>query len=129
MDFTTRLLTSWDFRPDVLLLLLLSGGLYLTGWLRLRRRGRHQIATYPRLASYFVGLIILAIALMSAIDILGGFLFFMHMIQHLLVLSIVPVLLWLGEPFPIILWALPRSWQKQIGRLLFARRAPFRHLL
>ena len=66
---------------------------------------------------------------MSAIDILGGFLFFMHMIQHLLLLSIVPVLLWLAEPFPISLWAFPRSWQKQIGRLLFARRAPFRHLL
>jgi putative membrane protein len=128
MDSTTRLLTSWDFRPDVILLLLLSGGLYLVGWIRLRR-GRHQLATTPRLVSYFAGLFVLGIALMSAIDILGGFLFFMHMIQHLLVLSIVPVLLWLAEPFPIILWALPRPWQKQIGRILFSRRAPFRQFL
>jgi cytochrome c oxidase assembly factor CtaG len=129
MDSTTRLLTSWEFRPEVILILLLSGGLYLAGWLRLRHRGRHQLATYPRLASYFAGLTILAIALLSAIDILGGFLFFMHMIQHLLMLSIIPVLLWLAEPFPIIFWALPRPWQKQIGRLLFSRRAPFRHFL
>src|SRR5690606_10400050 len=97
--------------------------------LRLRRRGRHQVATGRRLASYLAGLTLLAIALMSAIDVLGGFLFFMHMIQHLLMLSIIPILLWLGEPFPLILWALPRSAQKQIGRLLFARRAPFRQFL
>jgi putative membrane protein len=129
MDSTTRLLTSWDFRPDVTLLLLLSGSLYLTGWLRLRHRGRRQLATGRRLASYLAGLAVLAITLMSAIDILGSFLFLMHMIQHILLLAIVPILLWLGEPFPITLWALPRTWQKPIGRLLFSRHASFRHFL
>lgn len=126
MDSTTRFLTTWDLRLDVIVVLLLSGTLYLVGWLRLRR-GRHQLATVWRLVSYFTGLVVLAIALMSAVDILGSFLFFMHMIQHLLLVSIAPILIWVAEPFPFIMWALPRRWQ--VGRRLFSRHAPVRRAL
>jgi putative membrane protein len=128
MDPTLRaLLTTWEWRPEVILVLGAAGAFYLRGWLRLRRRGRQQIASGWRLASYMGGLLVLALSLMSAIDILGGLLFLMHMLQHLLMLMVAPVLLLLGNPFPFIIWGLPRG--RQIGYALLSRQAPLRRLL
>lgn len=125
MDPTLHaLLTSWDWRPEVILVLALGGAFYLTGWLRLRRRGRRQLATIPRLVSYMAGLFLLTFSLMSFVDILAGLLFFMHMIQHLLLLMIAPILLLLANPFPFIVWGMPYG--RDIAAALFAKGAPFR---
>lgn len=126
MEPTVRaLLTTWDLRLEVILVLGISGALYVRGWLRMRQRGRRQLASVWRLVSYLSGLLVLALALMSAIDILGGLLFFMHMIQHLLLLMVAPVLLLLAEPFPFIIWGLPGG--GHIGHTLFSRHSRFRH--
>jgi putative membrane protein len=132
MDPTLRaLVTSWDWRPEILLILAIGAALYITGWSRLRRRGRrhgrHQLASGWRLASYLGGLTILGVNLMSAIDILGSFFFFMHMLQHLLLIMVAPVLIWLGNPFPFFIWGLPQG--RAIGLALLSRPAPFRALL
>jgi putative membrane protein len=128
MDPTLRaLVTSWDWRPEILLVLAISAALYITGWSRLRRRGRRQIASGPRLASYLSGLGVVAVSLMSAIDILGSFFFFMHMLQHLLLIMVAPILIWLGNPFPFFIWGLPKG--RQIGAALLSRQAPFRAAL
>jgi putative membrane protein len=125
MDPTIRaLVTSWDWRPEILILLALSATFYITGWTRLRRRGRLQIASGGRLAAYVTGLLVLGVTLMSAIDILGSFFFFMHMLQHLLLIMAAPVLIWLGNPLPFIIWGLPRG--RSIGSALLARQAPLR---
>jgi cytochrome c oxidase assembly factor CtaG len=65
---------------------------------------------------------------MSPIDRLGGQLFFMHMIQHMLFMMFGAPLLWLGEPFPIVLWALPHRARHQVGAL-FTRDSVFRRVL
>jgi putative membrane protein len=128
MDPTLRaLITSWDWRPEILLILVISAALYITGWSRLRRRGRRQVASGLRLASYLSGLGVVAVSLMSAIDILGSFFFFMHMLQHLLLIMVAPVLIWLGNPFPFLIWGLPKG--RQIGTALLSRQAPFRAAL
>ncbi|MBX3053240.1 MAG: cytochrome c oxidase assembly protein [Caldilineaceae bacterium] len=81
----------------------------------MRQRGAQRFATGWRLASYMTGMVLLALALLSPIDVLSGQLFFMHMIQHMLLMMIVPPLLWLAGPFAIGLWGLPRPLRLRIG--------------
>src|SRR5690554_2003244 len=101
---TRALLSNWELRPEILAVIVPLGLLYFLGWQRLRRQSaHHRLATGLRLASYLSGLGIIAIALMSPIDRLGGQLFFMHMIQHLLFMMFAAPLLWLAQPFPIAL--------------------------
>lgn len=111
------LLSAWDWRLDISLVLLIFAALYTTGWWRLRQRGRIKLAKRRRLAAYWGGLMTLAIALMSPIDPLGGQLFFMHMIQHMITIMVSAPLLWLGEPFPFLLWGLPSAGRKWAGGL------------
>ena len=54
---------------------------------------------------YFgAGLVVLAIALLSPLDTLADMLFLMHMIQHILIMMVVPPLVLLGLPTPLIRW-------------------------
>jgi putative membrane protein len=127
---TTRLpvfLTTWDLRLDVSLYLAVAGLLFTVGWLRLRRRGGHRLAKGWRLASYWAGLAVLGLALMSAIDVFGGLLFFVHMIQHLLLMMVAPPLLLLANPLPFMIWGLPEG--GQVGRMLFSTGSWFRRAL
>ncbi|MBX2999311.1 MAG: cytochrome c oxidase assembly protein [Caldilineaceae bacterium] len=112
---TKALLLSWDLRVEAIALLLTLGTLHVIGWRNLRQRGRTRFANYWRLASYLVGLLLLAIALMSPIDVLGSQLFLMHMVQHLLMMMFAAPLLMLANPFPTFLWALPRDLRIRIG--------------
>ena len=71
-----------------------------------------------RSAAYLSGLAILAIALMSPIDVLSSQFFYMHMVQHLLLVMIAPPLLLIADPMPVMLWGLPAALRKETGRLL-----------
>ena len=122
------LFSQWEWRLDVLLFLLLAGTLYVRGWIHLRSKQSH-LAQKWRLVCYLAGLGVLAISLLSPIDQLGGQLFFMHMIQHLLSIMIAPPLLWLAAPFPIAMWGIPTAIRKRIGILFFVRASPFYQLL
>lgn len=136
MDPTLRAtLLSWDLRPELILLLALAGIIYFVGWWRLRARSRARQrqnrwrASAPwRPVAYLTGLLILAIALMSPIDVLGGQLLTMHMVQHILLVMIIPPLLLLANPLPFFLWGLPQNVRLGVGRLL-APSARFRYFL
>lgn len=126
---TRALLSGWEWRPEILIVLLTLGTMYIVGWSRLRRQSAYgKVATKPRLAAYLGGLAILAISLMSPIDRLGSQLFFMHMLQHMLSIMFAAPLLWLGQPFPIMLWAMPVGLRRRVAGL-FTRRSPFRRAL
>lgn len=132
----SALLRSWDWRWEVTLILALAGTVYSRGWLHVRssQRGRSprqgpsnpqagwtgqkRLATGWRLAAYLGGLAILGLALMSPIDVLGGQLFLMHMVQHLLLVMIAPPLLLIANPFPFFMWGLPARARHAVGRLL-----------
>jgi cytochrome c oxidase assembly factor CtaG len=60
------------------------------------RRWREVDASPWRLASFLGGMALVILALASPIDKLGEQLFFMHMIQHLLLLDLAPILVMLG---------------------------------
>jgi putative membrane protein len=125
---TRALLSSWEWRFEIVVVLLALGGLYALGWSRLRRRGNRGLATWPRLMSYLAGLLILAAALMSPIDQLGGQLFFMHMTQHMLTIMLAAPLLLLANPYPFMVWGLPRRGRLAVSRLM-SRNSSFRHVL
>lgn len=105
-------LTSWDWRPEVIIALLLFGALFVIGWRRLRSvsgraRDRRSLGTGWRPVCYVAGLLVIGFALMSPIDVLVQQLFFVHMIQHMLLIMIAPILLLLPNPMPFLLWGLP----------------------
>ncbi|MGQ0605145.1 MAG: cytochrome c oxidase assembly protein [Anaerolineales bacterium] len=121
------LLTTWDFRPDVIGVLVVAGLLFTAGWLRLRVRGQLRLAAGWRLAAFLGGLTLLAVALMSALDVWGADFFFVHMIQHLVMVMIVPPLLLLANPFPFVIWGLPG--RRQLGQKFFSADATLRRAL
>lgn len=114
-DLTRAVLLSWDIRAEIVVTLLALALIYGWGWLRLRRRGAVSFARGWRLASYWTGILILGIALMSPIDVMGSQLFLMHMVQHLLFMMVAAPLMLLANPFPVMLWALPRDLRLQVG--------------
>ncbi len=60
------------------------------------RRWRETDGSAPRLTSFLAGMTLLLIALCSPVDRLGEQLFLMHMVQHLLLLDLAPILVLLG---------------------------------
>jgi putative membrane protein len=60
------------------------------------RRWRAIDGSAGRLASFLGGIALIVIALVSPVDRLAEQLFFMHMVQHLLLLDLAPILLLLG---------------------------------
>ena len=111
-------LLSWAWRPEIILTLGLAATVHLLGRWRLKRRGGSRLVQPWRSISYLSGLAILWIALMSPIDVLSSQFFFMHMIQHLLLVMIAPPLLLIADPMPIMLWGLPATLRREIGRWL-----------
>ncbi|HTR48776.1 MAG TPA: cytochrome c oxidase assembly protein [Verrucomicrobiae bacterium] len=100
-------LASWSFPPWVTSLNLLAALLYLRGWFSLHRMLPNRF-TPARLASFVAGIAVLQIALASPIDAFDPFLLTNHMLQHMLLMMIVPPLLLLGDPVIPLLHGLPR---------------------
>jgi cytochrome c oxidase assembly factor CtaG/polyferredoxin len=115
-------LRSWPFEPWVLASLSLTAGVYLRGWLSLHRRDpRRWPCSQP--VAFAAGLLALYLALASPIESFTSLLLQVHMLQHVLLMMIVPPLVWLGAPlFPLLLglprpirryWAAPlMRWQR-----------------
>jgi cytochrome c oxidase assembly factor CtaG len=113
----TLVLGAWRWRSDVVAIVVSLALVYVIGWIRLR--GRHRETARPgSLMAYLGGLAAVAVALLSPLDTLGGWLFTLHMLQHqLLTVAAAPLLL-LGNPVPVALWACPEALRRPLGRLL-----------
>ena len=96
-----------EARPDLLFLtmVLLGTGYYLAGVIRLHRDG----ASWPvgRTVSWLAGMVVIAFATSSGLGRYGRVLFSVHMVQHLLLMMLAPILLNLGAPVTLALRALP----------------------
>ncbi|PZS39606.1 MAG: cytochrome c oxidase assembly protein, partial [Pseudonocardiales bacterium] len=107
-------MTTWTSAPvvDVLAALAVVG--YLIGMVR---RSRATGAGWPRWAttSWFAGVAVLLLSVHSSIEAYGHALLWVHMIQHLLLIMVVPVLLIWGQP--VRLW-LDRAPGGRLGRVL-----------
>jgi cytochrome c oxidase assembly factor CtaG/polyferredoxin len=100
-------LRSWPFDPWLLAALSITAGIYVRGWLSLRRRDprRWQPA---KLAAFSSGLAAIYLALASPIEPFSAFLLSAHMLQHLLLMMVAAPLVWLGAPLVPLLRGLPR---------------------
>ena len=99
------LLADWSFDP-IFLVPLLVALLYFKGYLRYRRRGGRRFPPWRPLL-FTAGVSVVAIALMSPVDLLADYSFTWHMAQHdLLMLVAVPLIL-LGAPFIPVIRGLP----------------------
>jgi putative membrane protein len=97
----------------------IAAGVYTRGWVAIRRT---RPALFPkwRLVAYLLGLITLWLALASPLDGFADALLSAHMVQHLLLMSVVPPLLLLGLPIVPMLRGLPRSLVKAVLGPLFS---------
>jgi cytochrome c oxidase assembly factor CtaG len=87
---------SWSFDPLVLVGVIALGALYVRAWQRARAAGGPHRTGVGRLILFTGGLAAILAALVSPIDRLGEQLMLMHMVQHILLLDIAPILLILG---------------------------------
>ena len=87
---------TWSLEPTILVGLGALALVYLSGWRRARLAGEHHRPGTGRLALFGTGLLTILAALVSPIDSLGDQLMVMHMLQHILLLDIAPILLILG---------------------------------
>ena len=100
-------LRSWPFDPWLLAALSLTIGVYLRGWLVLRRRDPLRWHG-GRLTAFLGGLAAIHLALASPVEPFAALLLQVHMVQHLLLMMAAPPLLWLGAPLFPLLRGLPR---------------------
>src|SRR5690349_18223803 len=93
------------------LVVLFAGAAYLRGWLHCR-----SIPVW-RACSFSLGLLATWVAVVSPVASLDSHMLTAHMIQHLLLMTIAPPLIWLGEPLTA---AWPARWPfpKPVGRLV-----------
>jgi putative copper resistance protein D len=111
----------WQFAPVVTGFVVLAGGLYLWGVLRVRRR--HPARPWPlhRTALFLGGLGVVVIATQSGIGSYDDVLFWDHMVQHLLLLMVAPPLLVVGQPATLLLHASRNPWHTWTKKLLRSR--------
>jgi putative membrane protein len=105
----------WASDPLVLLALVASGLAYARGLHTLRARSRGGVRHW-RVGCFFAGMLTIAVALLSPLDAMAASLFSAHMMQHLLLMIVAPPLVVLGLPGFVLLWALPRSGRRAVGR-------------
>ena len=115
------LLNNWSFDP----FLVVAAGVaawHEAGVRRLARRSRPQRSRQRRLRSacFYAGLAVLLLAIESPVDYWAGDYFFVHMIQHLLLMFAAPTLIVAGAPWQPLLAALPARLDRAVTRSVLA---------
>jgi cytochrome c oxidase assembly factor CtaG len=90
---------TWTLEPGVLIGVAIVGGAYVRRWWQVRNGDTPRPtvdAPVWRLCCFLGALLFTLAALVSPLDALADQLFFMHMIQHVLLLDVVPILAILG---------------------------------
>ncbi len=115
---------AWNLDPLIVLSLGVLACLYGRGIARLWSRvGRGQKVHPWQVVSFFFALLVVAVALLSPLDALSEELSSLHMVQHMLLMTIAAPLLVIGSPALVLAWGVPEVWQ---GRGDAITRAAFR---
>jgi len=110
----------WSWDPS-LIYVTVAGLMYVIGGLRpgtSRRRLSSRADEHLRELAFAAGLLTIVIALDSPIDYYSDQLFWVHMGQHIILLTVAPPLILMGRPWPRMWQALPLNWRASVGRTL-----------
>ncbi|MGW8376896.1 cytochrome c oxidase assembly protein [Streptomyces sp. ODS28] len=104
-----------QFSADTFFLVSCVLGLVLYGWavLRLRRRGDKW--PVGRTISWVVGVLTIVLVMCTKLNDYGMVLFSVHMVQHMIISMLSPILLLLGAPITLTLRALPSAGRGRKG--------------
>ena len=94
-------------------ILILAASIYLRGWLRIRSTSSSMINGWHA-ASFLAGLSLIWAAIASPLAALDHELLTVHMLQHLLLMTLAPPLIWLGEPLGPLLHGLPQQFVQSV---------------
>jgi putative membrane protein len=110
--------SGWSIEPWVFVPWVLSAGAYIAALCRLHDNGiRQRVVSLAQCTAFALGLLSLAIALMSPLSALSQQLFAAHMIEHLILMLVAPPLLVLGRPDIVLLWTFPLRIRRGIGHI------------
>ncbi|MEU0399614.1 cytochrome c oxidase assembly protein [Streptomyces sp. NPDC006197] len=104
-----------EFSPDLFFLVgcLAALGLYGWGVARLRRRG--DAWPVGRTVLFAVGVLTIALVMCTKLNDYGMVMFSVHMVQHMVISMLSPILLLLGAPVTLALRALPVAGRGSLG--------------
>ncbi len=110
MATAAQLESAWSVEPLVLAGVAVAAILFARAFIRLRRRGRSDHASWGRAALFGTGLALLTLALVSPLDAAGDEdLLSAHMLQHMLIGDAAPALLLLAVRGPLIAFLIPAA--------------------
>lgn len=117
-DAVDEMLADWSLPIWLTLAIVLTALVYVRGWLALRRTRPAQF-NEVRLTSFLSGLVVLWLAIASPMDEFADALLSAHMVEHLLLMSVVPPLLLFGLPVVPLLRGVPVQIRRSVlGPLL-----------
>jgi cytochrome c oxidase assembly factor CtaG len=119
------IVTVWQFAPIVTCAVVILAGLYLWGVFRVARR--HPARPWPawKTGMFLAGLAVVVLATESGIGVYDDALFWDHMVQHLMLIMVAPVLLIFGQPITLLMHASRNPLHSWVKRILRSRVASF----
>jgi len=94
-------LTLWQLSPEIILGIVIAGLIYWRG----SRNG--LVDNRWRIASFFGGLLALFVALVSPVERLADHIFAVHQVEHMLLRTVAPMLIFLARPQAAMVRGLP----------------------
>ncbi|MFD5860239.1 cytochrome c oxidase assembly protein [Streptomyces chartreusis] len=104
---------SWSADPFFLVACLVGLALYAWGVVRLRRRGDEW--PVGRTVSYVAGVLSVMLVMCTGLNDYGMVMFSVHMVQHMVISMLSPILLLLGAPITLALRAMPPAGRGRKG--------------
>ncbi|MFE9995374.1 cytochrome c oxidase assembly protein [Streptomyces avermitilis] len=103
----------WSADPFFLVACLLGLGLYGWGVVRLVRRGDKW--PVGRTVAYVIGVLTVMLMMCTRLNDYGMVMFSVHMVQHMVISMLSPILILLGAPITLALRALPTAGRDRTG--------------
>lgn len=113
----------WSYDPTLILLAAVVV-LHETGLRHLARRSRPDRSAHRRARSllFYAGLAVLLVAIVSPIDYWSGEYFYVHMVEHILIMFFAPVLIVWGAPWLPLVHGFPVGIRRRVMRAVLLGR-------
>ncbi|MHB8642201.1 MAG: cytochrome c oxidase assembly protein [Gaiellaceae bacterium] len=96
---------------------------FANGFVRLRRRGRRDLAGWDRAALFALAVVLWLFALSPPVDALANRLLAAHMLEHVLIADAAPALVLVAIRGPLCFFLLPRAVLRRLARVSLLRAA------